>query len=509
MNMRKFLEVLSSIFLNILISTGIMCLTTLLALLFQSLKFSESNIIMVYILGVLIVARRTDGYLGGICAAVLGVLSFNFFFTIPLYTFMANSSEYPITFAVMLIVALITSTLTTRIKSEAQRSQLREQRASSLYNISRNLLTARSVDQIISTAAVNIADLCGSNVVFYTAANTAVSGGLSEPYVYSLGESMTSKFLTSDSQRETAFRAYSEVTVIDGDIYYLPVTGRSRTLGVLGIDNRTGTLTDEQKAMMNAVTVQIALSMEREISSNKQHQIKMEIESERLRSNLLRAVSHDLRTPLTGIVGSTSALLDDWNQITDENRRSLLAGVYEDAVWLSRSVNNILDITRMEDGRVQIKKAPEAVEEIVGEAVEIVQKHAGNHRIDIDIPDSVMMVNVDGGLIKQLLVNLMENAVKYTPEGSCIHVAAYYEGASAVFEVADNGKGISESDLPYVFDRFYTTDKASGSSRKGIGLGLAICKSIAVAHKGTITAANRETGGAVFRVMLPQGSEDL
>ena len=502
MNNGKLRAVLSNIFLNILISIGIMCLTTLLALLLHSLNFSESDIIMIYILGVLVVARRTDGYLGGICAAVLGVLSFNFFFTVPLYTLMAYSSEYPITFIVMLIVALITSTLTTRVRREAKRSQLREQRANTLYNISRNLLTTRSIDQIISTAAVNIADLCGNNVAFYTVVN---GSNLSEPYVYSLNENMTTKFLTNDIQRETAYRAYSEMTVIDGDIYYLPVSGRSRTLGVLGVDNRDNSLTDDQKALLNALVIQIALSMEREISSSKQHQTKMEIESERLRSNLLRAVSHDLRTPLTGIVGSTSALLDDWEIIDDNNKKSLLSGVYEDAVWLSRSVNNILDITRMEDGRVQIKKSAEAVEEIIGEAVAIVQKHAGNHTISIDIPDNVMMVNVDGNLMKQLLVNLMENAVKYTPEGSSVRVAAYYEGDSIVFEVADNGKGIEENDLPYIFDRFYTTDKASGSSRKGIGLGLAICKSIALAHKGTIMASNQETGGAIFKVTLPQG----
>ena len=505
---RSYLEARKSwipeILPHFLITMGIMSLTTLLALLFKQLLFTESNIIMVYILGVLLISRQTDGYLWGICAAVLGVLSFNFFFTEPLYTFMAYSSDYPITFGVMLIVALITSTLTTRVRREAKLSKLRERRSETLYGISRNLLTARSIDQIISTAAVNIANLCASSVVFYSAAEQRK---LSEPYIYTFEED-TGAALLEEAQRNAAHRVFDTGMAVNSDVYYLPVEGRSRVLGVIGVLNPEQKLTEEQKALVGAISVQAALSIEREIYSNRQQQSKMEMESEKIRSNLLRAVSHDLRTPLTGILGAASTLTNDWDKIDDAGKKSLVSGVYDEAVWLNRCVGNILDITRIEDGRIEVKKSPEAVEEIIGEAVAIVRKHAGRHPIDVQIPNSLMLVPMDGNLMKQVLVNLIENAVKYTPDGSAIQVAACFEGADAVFTVSDSGSGIDAKDLPYIFDRFFTTDRGQYDRHKGMGLGLAICKSIVLAHNGTITAENAETGGAVFKFTIPRGDSE-
>ena len=479
-----------------------MTIVTITSLLFRYFNFTESNIIMVYILGVLLVSRETDGYFYGICASVLGVLSFNFFFTKPFYTFIAHSREYPITFGVMLIIAIITSTLTTKVKREAEFSRIREKRTETLYNMSRNLLTTRNIDQIISTAAINIANMCGNNVVLYTMDD---NNNLAEPYIYAVNDDSNIRLLLSENERKAAYEVFIKGLPIGVEVYYLPVIGRNKTLGVIGVDCHENGLSHEQKMLIDAIAVQIALSIEREIFSIKQQQSNMEMESERLRSNLLRAVSHDLKTPLTGIVGAASTILDSWENIDDDTKKSLLSGVYDDAQWLSHSVDNILNITRIEDGRIEVKKNMEAVEEIIAEAVSRVQKYVGNHTIKIRIPNNLMMVSMDGSLIEQVLVNLIDNAVKYTPEGSIINVISEVKMGNAVFEVSDNGNGISEKDLPFVFDRFYTIGVANHNMRKGIGLGLAICKSIILAHNGKISVSNGENGGAVFRFTLPMG----
>jgi two-component system sensor histidine kinase KdpD len=490
---------IASVAMNLLVTLGIMALSTIVAVLFKRLDMSESDSIMLYILGVLFSAQQTKGYYGGIFAAVLGVLSFNFFFTAPLYTLNVNNSEYLVTFGVMLIVALITSTLTTRFKREAQLSLTREKRTEILYKISRNLLTAHSVDQIVSTSAVNIATLCGSSTVFYPADEKEL---LSEPYIYSLDEDEGAGRLLGEIRKKEAGGALSGEVGASGDVYYMPVAGRSRILGVIGVNNYQNKLTDEQKILIGAVGIQVALSLEREFLSRRQQQSELDVESERMRSDLLRSISHDLRTPLTGIVGSASTLISSWASIDDDAKKSLLSGVLEESQWLSRTVNNILDITRIEDGRFAVKRNLEAIEEIIGDAVSIVKKYAGNRKLSVNIPDSLTMVSVDAGMIKQMLINLLDNAIKYTADTGNIEISFHTEDDAAVFEVRDDGAGIDEKNLPHIFDRFYTTDRKQSGGRKGIGLGLAICKSIVLAHGGTITAANLKGGGALFRITL-------
>lgn len=486
---------------NLLITVGIMTVMTILSLLFRAFEFTEPNIIMLYILGVLLVSRQTDGYFYGILASILGVLTFNFFFTEPLYSLMVHSMEYPVTFSIMLIVALITSTLTTKVKREAELSKIREKRTESLYQISRNLLTTQNIDQIITTAAVNIANQFSHSVIIYA---TDEKGNLTEPYIYSVNDENV-KSLLSENEREIAYEVFLSGKPKGLAAYYAPVTGRNKILGVIGVGCKEDELTHGQKVLLDAVTVQVALSIEREKISKKQQQSKMEMESERLRSNLLRAVSHDLKTPLTGIEGSASAILENWNNIDDDTKRQLLSSIYDDAQWLSHSVDNILNITQIEDGRIEVKKNMEAVEEIISETISRVQKYKGNHIINIKIPENLIMIPMDGSLIEQVLVNLIDNALKYTPNESIINVEAYIKDEKAVFEVSDNGKGISEKDMPFVFDRFYTAGISANNTRKGIGLGLAICKSIILAHNGEISAFNGKNGGAVFKFTLPLG----
>jgi two-component system sensor histidine kinase KdpD len=486
---------------DVLLTVGIISISTLISLLFEHFSFHESNIIILFVLGVLFVSRQTNGYFFGIFASVLCVLAFNYFFTEPKYTFRVYGREYLITFPVMLIVSVITSTLTTKVKRESELSHQGEKRNETLYGISRNLLTANSIDQIVSTTAINISNICSSNVIIYVLNKDST---LSEPYVYSVGNANDIRSLVSEDEKRKASEAISLGAALDSRIYYVPILGRAEAFGVIGVESASKPLTSEQKLLLSAVAAQTALSIEREISNLTQQATRLDMESEKVRSNLLRAVSHDLKTPLTGIVGSSSTLLENWNRIDDGTKTGLVSDIYDDALWLSNCVDNILSITKIDDGRIEIRKSGEPAEEVVVEAVGRIRKYAGNRTIKTELPDELLIVNMDPVLMKQLLVNLLDNAVKFSDDSSEITVRVYRDRVNAVFEVADNGTGIAEKDLPHIFDRFFSVQKGP-SKRKGMGLGLAICKSIAIAHGGSIKAMNDIGGGAIFRASIPIG----
>lgn len=495
--------------INLAVTVGIMALVTLLSFFFRYIGFHESNIIVAYILGVLLVATQTDDYFYGILASVIGVLTFNFFFTKPYYTFLTYRPDYPVTFVIMLIAAIITSTLTAKAKNEAKLSALREKRTRILYQINKSLLKVRSMNQIAEIGGEAVSKLFSRSVVIVTVNS---SDDLGEPYIHAF----------KDDERAAVFKSFFEMQALsttfktteptgagtaafaDSSAYYLPIKGQNEILGVIGVACfERQLLSDEQKIILEAVTTQIVLAIERERLSEKQQKSKMDVERERLRGNLLRAISHDLRTPLTGILGATATILDNDDILDNKVKRELLQNVYEDASWLIHSVENILNMTRIDEGRIEIKRNMEAVEEIVAEAVSRIKKLASAHQLKINIPNDLIMLLMDGTLIEQVLVNLIDNALKHTPSGSLIEIKVWAEAEKVLFEVSDNGKGISEKDIPFIFNRFYTATPINDGGRRGTGLGLAICKSIITAHGGDISVYNNSSGGATFRFELP------
>jgi two-component system sensor histidine kinase KdpD len=494
---------------NIAVTVIIMTFAILLSFLFRHIGLLESNIIVAFILGVLLVAKLTDGFFYGILASIIGVLTFNFLFTEPYYSFSVYRPDYPVTFVIMLIAAIITSTLTTKAKQEAKLSLLREKRAKILYQFSVSLLKVTSMDEIAEVGVKDIAELFNRSVII-AALNS--SDGLEVPHIYAFNDDERADIIDSFHEIQVLSEIFktsnpigaSTKVFVDSSAYYLPIKGQSGNLGIVGVsctDNKL--LSDEQKTLLELVTTQIALAMEREKLSEKQQKSIMEVESERLRGNLLRAMSHDLRTPLTGILGATATILDHGGVLDETVKKSLLQGVYEDASWLIYSVENILSITRMDEGKIEIKKNMEAVEEVVAEAVSRIKKLTANHTLKINIPDDLIMLPMDGILIEQVLINLIDNAIKYTSYGTTIEMKIRMDGEQVAFEVSDNGLGIPEENLNLIFNRFYTTTAINNAGRHGTGLGLAICKSIITAHNGEITAFNNPSGGATFRFILP------
>jgi len=497
----KPLSVFLLVLKNIGFVIGILAASALISFGFRALGFHESNYIMTFILGVLLVAYLTDGHLYGVLASILGVLVFNFFFTQPYYTFVAYSPEYPVTFVIMLVVALITSTLTVQVKRESRRAEIREKRIHILYQIEKDLLAVKSKQQLVEVVAKDLGGIFATSVLVCAA---DLNGELH--IRHAVGKAV----FDDEKEKRACLEAFQSgmecgagtQLFADCAAYYSPIMGQSGVLGVTGIAFSERTRDFESgKVFLDTIGAQVSLALERERLYEKQPQAKMEIEREHLRGNLLRSVSHDLRTPLTGILGSASTVIDNYDLLNDEIKKEFLSKIYEDTIWLSNLVENILSVTRFDEGKVRLNKETEAVEEIVAAAVSRVKKHAGRHEITVSIPKDLIMIYVDGTLIEQALVNLLDNAIKHTPPGTRISVSVKKADRTVSFEVSDTGPGIPEKDLPFVFDRFYTA--INPQNRRGVGLGLAICASIVKAHGGQISVWNSPSGGAVFNFTLP------
>lgn len=494
--------------MDFLKASSIMTIATLISKVIDYLGFSEANLIMVFILGVIIVYVVTKGYILGIISSLIGVMLFNYFFTEPRYSFQIYDKSYLATFPIMLIVAFIIGSLTNKIQKNADNSSIREKRTQILYRVSKKLLSATSTADVVSIGIKYMSRLINRNVVCYLAKGNT----LSTPFIYTYEKGEKEEVLLSRDEEAVAYwtilngkeSGNGTNTFYGAKGYYMPIKGQKKILGVIGVSCVDGMLEPDQKYIFETVTSQIAVALDREIFAKEQEASKMEIERERLRSNLLRAISHDLRSPLAGINGAVSTILENGEYISKETEKNLLQGVYEDTEWLIRLVENLLSITRFDEGKMQIKKNIEVVEEVVAEAVQRSIKRFKNHKIKVSIPEDPIMVPMDGNLIEQVLINLMDNAIKFTPEKSVIHVKSYEKGNNVYFEVSDNGVGISDEILPFIFDRFFTNGSERSDSRRGVGLGLSICKSIVEAHGGAIEASNQKGGGAIIRFYIPK-----
>jgi len=285
--------------------------------------------------------------------------------------------------------------------------------------------------------------------------------------------------------------------------YDWPIYGRESILGVLRIPRENAvSMSEAQKRLLRSMIESTALAMDRFRSAQEQQKSREETVQERYRSNLLRAISHDLRTPLSGIMGTSEMLMD----MTDhaDPRYSLAQGIHKDADWLHSLVENILSLTRLQDGRLMLTKQPEAAEEVIGGAVGHIMKRYPEYEIMGSVPEEVLIVPMDAKLIEQVLINLLDNAVKHTPPDREISVTASEGKDIAAFSVADRGCGIAVSDLPNIFQMFYRTRSGEADAQRGVGLGLTICEAIIKAHGGTIEGHNRSDGqGTEFVFTLP------
>lgn len=500
---RDIWKVSVKIFKNIIILIVIMGVCTAVSIYFKHIGAFESNIVMVYFLGILLFSYLAGGYLYSFFASVCGVLVYNFFFTEPYYTLHVYSSDYPIIFIVMFTVGFFISMLTIRIKRETFLAEEREERIKALYHIGRMLLEVKNGRSLAEVSAKEIMKQFRADVLVQL---LDLSGNLRYRHVEG------NDIFNDDKERIACHESYQSgnscgcgtVLFSEAKAYYMPVISKTGVLGVLGISlPGLRPLDKVQMEFLDVIGSQIAVVLERERLYEKQQETQLEVQRERLRSDMLRTISHDLRTPLTGIMGLASTMLANFESVSDEIKKDFLHNIYDDADWLNELVENILDTTRFDEGKIKLNIAQEAAEEIVAEAIAHVKKRAAGYGILAKIPDEIILLQVDGVLIRQVLVNLLSNAVNYSPEGSEITVSVCRKENRVIFEVSDNGPGISQNDLPHVFERFYSRHNKNSGARRGMGLGLSLCKSIVEAHDGEISVTNHSPHGTIACFYMP------
>lgn len=486
---------------------AVMALCTAFSMFLKHFGAHETNIVMVYLLGILLFSYLAGSYLFSFIASLFGVLAYNYFFTEPYFTFRAYSPDYPMTFIIMFCVGLFTSMLTIRIKHETLLAEEREKRIQAVYHIGRMLLGVKNSKNLAEVTADEIAQQFSAEVLvqFYD-----VSGVVKVRCVNG------NDCFSDDKERIVCHEVYfsgnpcgcGTKLFMEAKAYYLPIIGQSGVIGAIGIAlPKTKVLSTAQMEFLDTIAPQVAVVLEREILFQKQEETQVQIQRERLRSDMLRTISHDLRTPLTGIMGSASTMTDNFDSINDDVKKVFLKNIYDDASWLCELVENILNMTRFEEGKIKLNIGQEAAEEIVAQAIGHVKARASGHTLITTMPSEIILLEVDGVLITQVLVNLIGNAINYTPAGSEITVSLSQIEGCVCFEVNDNGLGISDADLPHIFERFYSRQDITYSSRQGFGLGLSLCKSIVEAHRGTIAIKNVEPHGTSVKFCIPEKEE--
>ena len=497
-------------FLSILIALGILTAAIGIGVLFYGLGVTDTNIVLIFFIAVLFISIFSGRTLG-LLSSVTSVLLFNFLFTQPRFTFAVYDSSYLVTFPIMLVVALTASELAVRIKREATYARVRERRTQMLYQISRDLLKSIGRGPILNRAINFLEGILKKKTDCFVPDEKGVLQPFSignresseiekesEPSSIPLGKEdmeLVREVFESGIPREKREEGTLEVV----EVLY-PLISRDMVFGVLKVQ---GPLEPDQKSILEATAAQTALALHREYLYKEHEKNQLEIEKERLHSNLLRSVSHDLRTPLSTIAGSGEILLQNHMEFPPAKTKELLTDIVNDANWLNQMVENLLCLTKAESGRSALHKVPEILGELVSEVVDRLSKKVRNHEVRVKFPDDTIMVLVDAGLIKQVLINILDNAVSYTPPGSTIDIRAIQKEDSVFLEISDNGPGIPEETLPLLFQPFFSVSNSVYAKRKGMGLGLAICKTIVEAHNGTISVQNKKPRGTLFTIILP------
>ncbi|HET7541262.1 MAG TPA: DUF4118 domain-containing protein [Polyangiaceae bacterium] len=459
-----------------------------------------ADVVMIYLLGIVLVSLRF-GYGPSLLAAGLSVLCFDFFFIPPLYTFAVHDLSHVVTFGVMGLVALVISGLTERVRAQADAAEQREQRTAALYALSRELASAKRVQDIAEIAARHLSDALGLRANLYVPCQdrSRVSALLGKRD--SADEELAVAQWAWENERAAGLGSPVFSSARSSCLPLLASRGCVAVLSVCG-DPAQRTGSPENDEYLAAFASQIASAIERADFADEARLAQLRMETEQMRSSLLSSVSHDLRTPLAVVTGAASSLLED--QIDGATRRELTETILQEAQRLNRLVRNLLDMTRLEAGAVRINKEWQPLEEVVGAALNRLDESLAGRAVHADLPPDLPLVPLDAVLVQQLLVNLLENALKYTPAGSPIEIRARAQPESVEIVVADRGPGIPPGEERRVFDKFY---RLSGGEGGGVGLGLAICKGIVMAHGGQIFAANRAGGGAEFHVILPVTGE--
>lgn len=472
---------------NILKIAGIFFLIMLMAFSFNATtNIRNENIFLIFLLGVAIGVVETKSFYLGIILSILFVLSFNFFFTEPIYTLKMYDANYYISFALFIIVAFICSSLTRRLQKQIEISEYNKELSSKLYKIAHGFLNLAGFREICLYAEKNLTKLLNkkSKIILKNFKNIKPE---EKKYLELITEGFYDKnIFTPDKQK----------------IY--PLKSKEEFFGILIIDCSEGNIDSKENLLVDTIISQTVITLEREFLNLANEEKNINIEREKLKTSLLRGISHDLRTPLTGIAGGAGFLSLNFSEIDKDTACSILKDIENDAIWLSEMVENLLNMTKIQDGKLTINKKKEVVDDIISEAVSKVIKRKEEHQVIIHKTDDILLVPMEGKLIIQVLVNLLDNAFKHSHPHSTVTLDIVDSKEKVIFRISDNDGGIKENDMDKIFENFYSANKEISDKKRGIGLGLSICKAIVNAHGGEIKAFNNNEGGATFEFTLPK-----
>ena len=460
--------------------------------------FERLDLAMIFLLGVVFTASRTSIW-PSLFATILSIAAFDFFFIPPYYSFAVSDIRYFFTFIVMFIVSFVISRLTLRVRDQAESARLRERRTASLYNLSRDLVRERGAMRLSEIAMKHIGEIFDSQVVVCIPDDqNRLAPATNGPFAFTPDQQELSVAQWVYEHRQPA--GLGSDTLPGAKALYLPLIASGGVIGVVGILPKSAPdgFEPEQFHYLEAFANQTAIAIERSFLGEATQRALLKAETESLRNTLLSSISHDLRTPLSAITGAATTLLQRDVMLDTDSRFELVNTIQEEAEHLNRIIKNVLDMTRLESGAIQVNKEWQSLEEIVGVVLNRLGDRLNDHPVTVKLPGNLPLIPFDGLLIEQVLINLFDNAIKYTPKGTPLELSASESFYTVTVELADRGPGLPPGDEERIFEKFVRGRGVAG----GVGLGLAICRTIINAHGGKIWAENREDGGAVFRFTL-------
>lgn len=488
------------------IATGIVASTTALGWFLYHVigaqsRFSNANVLMLDLLGVLWVSLRV-GRGPALFASFLAVVAFDVTVVPPYYSLAVSDTQYLLTFAAMFVTALAISTLTDRLKRQGIAARLRERRTAALLDLARDLAAIVDKPKLLESAAHHIAEVFDSqSAILLPDDHKKLIGATPADHMPIFDEKERS---AAEWVFENGRPAGATTDTLPASLgLYIPLRSGENTLGVIAL---TGQHLQEfadpdRLRLLEAYANIIAVALERAEFAETAKKAWERVESEFIRNTLLSGVSHDLRTPLAAITGSVSALIEGGNNVDDSGRRELLDTIADEADRMEKLINNLLDMTRLESGRVEIHAEPYPLAEVISSVLGRAKKRLADRQVKVTIPADLPLILADGALLEQVIMNIIDNALQYTPPGSPLEMAACANTNYVEIRISDSGPGLPIDDPDRVFQKFYRAQNAA--SHRGVGLGLAICRQIMDLHHGGIRAENRPSGGASFIINIP------
>lgn len=492
---------------DFLIASGIWITTTLICLVVARLNFQESNLVLFYVLGSIITALNTDGYFYAVLFSLISMIAVNFYFIYPQYTFSVMDLDHVVSFSIMFLISIIVSVLASRSKMNERMAIKREKDAKQLYEISSKLSAAVSVEEILNISVTYFREMLGLQTALLLC---SPDGMTQDTYLFCGLDGNTEVRNVLVNRNIVKCDKDSGKGYLIGNLYYeWPLVGSESIFGYAGfIPEEIEKRNPEDLNLISQMVNQVSLALDRNYFMKKEEEIRQENNEEKYKSNLLRSVSHDIRTPLAGIMGTSELLKEQVAHLPEAHKQASI--IYKESSWLYGLVQNILSLTRLQNGKLKILKEIKVVEDVIHASIESINIRYPDQEIIFNEPTEVITAPMDSKLIQQTIINLIDNAHKHSPEGQPIEVIIEdnFDDTVSVI-VKDHGTGIDQKAFSMLFSTFYTTHSRDAESNRGFGLGLPISEAIMKAHGGSISAANNENeSGANFTITLPKHESD-